>query len=191
MATTMHAARMGTELRSQVVGETYTVRQTIDSFVANDYGRVVASVALATGNRELAEDGVQDAIVKVLSSNKAPDSLAAWVTVVAANEVRQTMRRKAIEYRVTGTAAYTEPTTDMSGVAVSVDLARAIEELPPRQRDIAMLYYYVDVSVAEIADAMHITQGTVKTQLYRARATLAEILDVSEPDGGPEVSDEH
>lgn len=173
---------MQAKLRSRTVGGTISIQQSIDGFLANDYGRVVASVALATGNRELAEDGVQDALVKALSSTKAPDSLAAWVTVVAANEVRQTMRRKAIEYRVTGTAVDEELATDMGDVAVSIDVARAVEDLPPRQRDIALMYYYIDLSVADIASAMHITEGTVKTQLHRARETLANAL------GAPEIS---
>ena len=156
-------------------------RTSIDDFVTNDYGKVVATVALASGNRDLAEDGVQNALVKALATNKQPTSLAAWVTVVATNEVRQMNRRKAIEHRVVASGPMTEAETpaDRAG---SIDLENAIESLPNRQREIALLFYYLDTSVTDIAKAMNITEGTVKTQLHRAREALAEQLGTTTPD---------
>ena len=175
---------------SGVVAGTDDFRSSIDDFVTNDYGKVVASVALAAGNRELAEDGVQNALVKALAGNKRPTSLAAWVTVVATNEVRQMNRRKAIEHRVVESTPVAEAQSPPDR-AVAIDLENAISSLPNRQREIALLFYYLDISVADIANAMNITQGTVKTQLHRAREALAERLGTTPPDDAGEVANEH
>jgi RNA polymerase sigma-70 factor (ECF subfamily) len=52
--------------------------------------------------------------------------------------------------------------------------------LPERQREIVLLHYYLDASVADTAAAMGISEGTVKTQLHRARAKLADALGLAE-----------
>jgi RNA polymerase sigma-70 factor, ECF subfamily len=151
----------------------------IRQFVARDYGKVVAAVGAATGDRDAAEDGVQTALLKVISDDHNPDELAAWVTVVAINEVRQVHRRRNTEQRVTKQPTDTT-TKPIEGVAVATDLRAAIAALPDRQREIVLMFYYLDTSVTDIADAMQISSGTVKTQLHRARATLATRLGLKE-----------
>jgi RNA polymerase sigma-70 factor (ECF subfamily) len=161
------------------MGETPNAPDRIRVFVDHSYGKVVAAVALATGDPSAAEDGVQDALLKVLRDGHEPDSLAAWVTVVATNEVRQAQRRRSTEQRaVQGSVELSRDTTE--GIAVATDVRSAISELPERQREIVLLYYYVDASVADTAAAMGISEGTVKTQLHRARAKLANALGLAE-----------
>ena len=65
-----------------------------------------------------------------------------------------------------------------------MDARRALAELPRRQREITVLFYFCDLSVQEIADELSIDQGTVKSTLHRARAALAAVLgdDTNEED---------
>ncbi len=151
----------------------------IRQFVSRDYGKVVAAVGAATGDRDAAQDGVQTALLKVIGDGHKPDQLAAWVTVVAINEVRQVHRRRKTEQRVTERPANTT-TQPIEGVAAATDLRSAVAELPERQREIVLMFYYLDTSVADIAAAMKISDGTVKTQLHRARATMATRLGIQE-----------
>ena len=59
-----------------------------------------------------------------------------------------------------------------------MDVARALEALPRRQREVAVLRYLLEMSTAEVAAALGITEGTVKSSLSRARAHLVEALAV-------------
>ena len=59
-------------------------------------------------------------------------------------------------------------------------MARALEALPRRQREVAVLRYLLEMSTAEVAAALGITQGTVKSSLARARVHLVEALGVHE-----------
>ncbi|MEZ5175141.1 MAG: sigma-70 family RNA polymerase sigma factor [Acidimicrobiia bacterium] len=151
------------------------MEERIRAFVDTEYGKVVSAVRAATGRSDGAEDAVQEALVKVLRDGHHPDNLAAWVTVVATNEVRRVQRRQLTERRVSPRTS--QPADGgLEGVAVATDVRKAIADLPDRQREIVMLFCYLDASVADIAASMGISGGTVKTQLHRARATLGEAL---------------
>jgi RNA polymerase sigma-70 factor (ECF subfamily) len=52
----------------------------------------------------------------------------------------------------------------------------AIRSLPPRQQEAVALHYLVDLPVADVAVAMGIDEGTVKTHLFRARTAIAAAL---------------
>ena len=51
-------------------------------------------------------------------------------------------------------------------------LLGALRRLPARQRETVVLHYLLDMSVAQVARATGVAEGTVKTQLHRARETL-------------------
>src|SRR6266508_239786 len=76
--------------------------QTIRTFLATDYPRLVAAVSLACGSRAAAEDAVQEALARAWERSERGehiDSLRAWVMKVAINLVRSGFRRKLAERR--------------------------------------------------------------------------------------------
>ena len=160
-------------------------RVDLEAFVATEYPRVVAAVRLITGNREGAADAVQDALVGLLSAPPAReiDNYAAYITVVASNKARDAMRRKGAESRAYDKLPVPreDAADDLAGL--DIDVAAAVRALPDKQRTICVLHYLMDHSVEQIADGMGVTTGTVKTQLHRARQTLAARL-------GKEAGDE-
>ncbi len=163
-----------TYLSSREMRSESEVEEIVRAFVTSDYGRVVATVAAATRSNDGAEDAVQDAIVKALATDPLPENLRAWVTVVAINRRRDLQRRATAERRAVDrldAPAASDPTT---GVAERSALLGAIDHLPERQRQIVLLHYYLDASVADIAAALDVSPGTVKTQLHRGRAALAD-----------------
>ncbi len=150
------------------------VEEIVRAFVASDYSRVVAAVAAATRSDDGAEDAVQDALIKALDADPLPENLRAWVTVVAVNRRRDLQRRASAERRAIGRLDAPAPSDPTAGLAEHTALREAVDALPERQRQIVLMHYYLDSSVADIASALGVAPGTVKTQLHRGRAALAE-----------------
>jgi RNA polymerase sigma factor (sigma-70 family) len=67
-----------------------------------------------------------------------------------------------------------------------LDVVRELERLPRRQREATVLRYYLGLDIAEIAAVLEVTEGTVKTTLFRARASLAERLGEDDREGANE-----
>ncbi len=153
---------------------TAATRERVAAFLDSDYARVVGAVALATGERQLAEDAVQDAIVKALSGDVEPDNLRAWITVVAINFVKQAWRRSSAQAHAYVRAVEFEAEDRESQLTVDTVAVRdALAELPERQRLAVTLYYVEGLSVAEVAATLGVSEGTIKTQLHRGRESLA------------------
>lgn len=55
-------------------------------------------------------------------------------------------------------------------------LYRELQKLPEKYRQVIHLFYYEEMSVAQIADLLHRKESTIRTQLTRARAMLKEVL---------------
>lgn len=174
----------------------------LEHFVRTDYPRVVAAVGLMTGDREHAEDAVQDALARLLADPPTEPlrSVAAWVTVAARNGAHSRRRRVGAEQRaltrLSSRAEHRHVTAEASEATVGQhdDLMAAIGGLADQQRQMCVMHYYLDLAVADIAAALGVSAGTVKTQLHRARRTLAASLGPTATDddtGAAPRSDTH
>ena len=150
----------------------------LDSFVAHEYPKVVAAVGLITGNRQDAADAVQDALVGYLAKPPAQQvsNLAAWITVVASNRVRDRYRSQAAEARALAKVGVADESVEAPLEGLDIDVKAALESLPVGQRQVCVLHYLLDQSVETIAEGLGVSPGTVKTQLHRARSALAAKL---------------
>lgn len=136
----------------------------------------MAAVSLVAGSRDAAEDAVQEALVRAWE--RSPDidimSLPAWVTRVSLNLAKSRLRRVRAESRA---RARLGPATERPEPgAANTDVERALRSLSRRQREVVVLRYYLGMDVAEIADVLAVSEGTIKTLLFRARRALAELL---------------
>lgn len=156
-------------------------RDQLVAFISGEYPKVVAAVALITGDRAGAEDSVQEALASLWQRQDGfrPDNLAAWVTVVATNRSRSAQRRHGAEARAVGRLDRPDPAVDDASARLAdADLvAHALERLPEQQRKVAVLHYLGDHAVSDIAAALDLSEGTVKTHLSRARAALSDALN--------------
>lgn len=150
----------------------------LDDFVATQYPKVVAAVGLITGNRQDAADAVQDALLGYMS--KPPTvpvkNVAAWITVVASNRLRDSYRSKAAEERALAKVGVVDEESAEASELLDIDVKAALKNLPMQQRQVVTLHYLMDQSVETIAEGLGVTSGTVKTQLHRARRALAAQL---------------
>ena len=159
-------------------------------FFQAHYERLVGSLGAAFGNREAADEAVQDAFVRAYarwSRVRRLDSPAAWVRRVAINRLRDghrsRQRRERAEDRAVDRVAgrpHTDPVADAPGEWDVV--RRTLAELPERQRIAVALYYVEDLSVRDIAMSMRISEGAVKAHLSQGRSRLAAVMAASEPD---------
>jgi RNA polymerase sigma-70 factor (ECF subfamily) len=153
-------------------------RDRLVAFVERDYPRVVAAVAVTCGDRAWAEDAVQDVLAGLVGRDVQVDHLPGWVVTSAVNGVRSSARRRAAEGRALDRLRRLPSPSSPSGPADPDDAALdALRTLPERQRQIAALHYLLDMSVADVAATMHISEGTVKTQLHRARESMRVHLE--------------
>ncbi len=72
------------------------------------------------------------------------------------------------------THAAAEDTTLLSDSALVLD---AVMRLNPAERQCILLFYYLDRSLKETADALGVSEQVVKTRLYRARQHLKPLLE--------------
>jgi RNA polymerase sigma-70 factor (ECF subfamily) len=160
----------------------------IRMFLASDYPRLVAGLAVVLGGRAAAEDAVQEALARAWERSMRGEhieSLRDWVAVVAMNLLRSRLRRLAAEFRATERIAARDRSTQEGGGASpgsaeeSLDLTSALRVLPRRQRQALVLHYFGGLGVAEIARALHTRQGAVQQLLHRGRRSLAASLGSS------------
>jgi RNA polymerase sigma-70 factor (ECF subfamily) len=133
------------------------------------------TLATVTGSYDSARDVVQETFVRALRSRRSwrgDGSLEAWVWRIAFRTAleQRSARHGKPETNGSFDPALPEPEHDP-------DLAAAVRRLPPRKRLVVFLHYFADLSYADIAEALGISEGTVAATLSQARAALAETLD--------------
>lgn len=141
---------------------------------------------LLTGSRSDAEDLVQAALERVLrrwGSIDVDRSPLGYCRVAMArlnvDTWRAFRRHEELVAEAATAAVYDDPA---ARVTESVAVLRMLAVLPRRQRTVLVLRYYADMSEDEIASAMRVTRGTVKSQAAKALATLrrSALVDVPE-----------
>jgi RNA polymerase sigma-70 factor (ECF subfamily) len=164
-------------------------RAALDELVERYHPMVHALVwrmACAQGDSHVA-DLVQDALIRVIQNiarfdPAGPARLSTWVLTVATRVVLNDRRRDPTRAVRIEPAAYVDPATAASERELGVAIAAAVAELPEPQRIAFVLREYHDLDYAEIAKALDVDVGTVKSRLSRARAAVRESLLRSHPD---------
>ncbi len=156
--------------------------------VTQFHARHLDLVRLATlllGDRAAAEDVVQDVFARVWERRDrlaAAGFTAAYFYRAVVNGCRSVHRRRGA-FGATGAAdaeLRSEPGTSAEDIVLRADEDRrvlsALATLPRRQREALVLRYYQRLSEAEIATAMRISRGTVKSTTARGLAALGRRL---------------
>jgi RNA polymerase sigma-70 factor (ECF subfamily) len=153
-----------------------------DGFFRQHYRSLVGALSIAVG-RVQAEDAVQEAFIQAnlrWARVSAMDQPEAWVRRVALNRLIDGHRRSRRHERaltvLQGDADRPAPDVERG----DPELAAAVAALSERQRIAVSLHYLLDLPVAEIADLLGVSQGTVKSHLHDARRALRERLGVTE-----------
>ena len=149
-------------------------------YAGHAFGLVRLAVIML-GDQAAAEDVVQDAF---LGLYRRWDSLAegshplAYVRASVLNGCRSALRRQSRHGLL---AALSQPPAESAEARALVseehrEVVTAIRRLPARQREALLLRYYLDMSENDVAQAMGVSRGTVKSATSRALAAIGRIL---------------
>lgn len=153
---------------------------------ADAYARVVELyqhrlfnlILMGLRDRETAEDIVQEAFIRAFTRLDAYDSTRDFYPWLATIAIRLAQNRKRRVREDVSGEAYERNASDsnvLQDVLIeerSQQLWRAVGALPAAERMTVLMYYRQDMKVEEIAQALGVTSGTIKTALFRARTKL-------------------
>ena len=153
------------------------------AFVRARQGALLRSAYLICGDHHVAQDLLQDALVKLASrwERLRDEQPEAYVRRILYRDAISRWRRLRREYLVDhqdpGGLLGNHQLPDTTTAWMTHDEVRhALSQLPPRQRAVVVLRYYEDLSEAQIADALGIARGTVKSQASDALRTLRQLI---------------
>jgi RNA polymerase sigma-70 factor (sigma-E family) len=148
---------------------------------AAHYRKLVRIAALLLDDYSLSEEVVQDAYVKLHSSwrrIREPEAAEAYLRTTVVNLARSRLRRRLVASKHAPKPLPDAPSAE-HGALERLERDRviaALRKLPPRQRECLVLRYYADLSEAQIAEAMGISTGAVKSHASRGMAALRTAL---------------
>jgi RNA polymerase sigma-70 factor, ECF subfamily len=143
-------------------------------FCRSEWPRLVGSLGLYVGDRELAEDLAQEALIRVCANwakVRDAESPSAWAHRVAFNLAKSHHRRQATWRRLRPRVLTPLGPVD-TDEAAAVAVRDAVAALPDAQREALVLRYFADLSVHDVALATGLPENTVKTHTRRALESL-------------------
>jgi len=162
--------------------------------LVQQYEQLAFRVAyLITHEEHEAADAAQDAFLRAyrsLSSFRLDQPFRPWllriVTNTALNRIQAAQRRERMTERYTRQVMVENGHLSIEGLAVKHEqqqrLIAAVSQLSPDQQTLIALRYFLECSEAEVAAALNIPRGTVKSRLHRTLAKLREIIQRDYPD---------
>jgi len=136
-----------------------------------EYAPMVRLAHLITGSNEAAEDLVQDSFVRLYRSWERADEPGAYLRRIVVNRCNTWHRRRRMERE-----RHPRPVPEAVD-AESRELLDALAHLGVRQRTALVLRFFVDMSEADIADALGCRPGTVKSLVHRGLRQLEEVIE--------------
>ncbi len=156
--------------------------ETFRAFYERTARGVWAYLARVTGDRQLADELLQEAFYRFLRAANTHQSEAHRrnsLYRIATNLAKDARRREVIRpfADLAGDEIERVAASDTAGVSERLtDFTRAMAELKPRERAMLWLAYAEGASHREIAAALGLGEGSMKTLLFRARRKLAHLL---------------
>ena len=155
---------------------------------ARSIGRLTAVARMILRDEYAAQDAVQETFIEAwrsLPGLREPDRFEAWLRRLLVRacfrSVRQGQRVRAVEIELTPAD---EPA--VTGIERRLDLhdqlERGLARLPAEQRAVVVLVYYLDLPLADAAQAIGIPLGTMKSRLSRATSALRAALEADDRD---------
>ena len=153
---------------------------TPEQLFAENYPKLAGWVRRLVDDDDTAHEIASEAFVRLLSRWTKPsnlDSPQSYLYMIATNLVRDHWRKLERErraMRAVTSGSEREPTSDP---VQDVDVRELIQALPSRLREPFLLHYYAGFGIREISVLLKRPEGTIKADLYHARAKLKESLE--------------
>jgi RNA polymerase sigma-70 factor (ECF subfamily) len=162
-----------------VAGNAEAQQALTEQLFAAHYPKLAGWIRRLVDDDDTAHEIASEAFVRLLSKWTSPDKLdspQSYLYMIATNLVRDHWRKVERERRaLTKAAAGTDP-EPYSDPSQDVDIRELLAELPAKLREPFLLHYYAGFGVKEIAAQLKKPEGTIKADLYHARAKLKEAI---------------
>jgi RNA polymerase sigma-70 factor (ECF subfamily) len=157
-------------------------RKSFDRLVLENLPALQRFAIRLTGNVDEAEDLVQETLLRATrawETYRGHAQFRTWLFQIVVNVFRDRLRKRPPP------GALPDGLVDAGGVAPAAGaetdergrlIAKAVSALPPRQREVIVLHTYEQLTIAEVAQALGITEVNVRAQLTYARKRLKELL---------------
>jgi RNA polymerase sigma-70 factor (ECF subfamily) len=166
----------------------------IDTLCATYRSRIYRYALLSLRDPDLAENVTQDCFLRAYRARgefRGDCSVATWLTRIATNLIRDSTRSRKFQFwkaaNVTAVevsamadriaAPGTSPETNLVAREQLVKVWDAVATLPGKQRSVFLLRFVEDMELPEIATAMGLHVGTVKSHLHRALAAVRKAME--------------
>jgi RNA polymerase sigma-70 factor, ECF subfamily len=166
-------------------------RDAFSALASRALPRLVGTAGLILGRVDAAEDAVQESLVRAwrdLPTLRDPDRFEPWLYRVlvraCTDEARRTTRFSRTEAVIGPLAAGTDPADFL---AERDAVAAGLRRLDLDHRTVLVLRYYLDLSHPQIANALGVPIGTVKSRISRALPAMRAALDAVERGGAAET----
>lgn len=156
--------------------------QAVTALYSAHYRSLVRLAALLVRDVATAEEVVQDAFVAMHGAWRRlhdPDKALSYLRQSVVNRARSVLRHRAVVKKYAPKGLPDAPSAEHSalGALERAAVIEALQRLPARQREALVLRYYGDLSEAQIADAMGISRGAVKSHTARGMLALRSVLE--------------
>lgn len=165
-------------------GNLQAFEQIVLSFERAIYGHLYRIVS----HRQTAEDLTQETFLKAyrgISGVNPEGNFRAWLYTVATNVANDYLRKKYRRQEVyilddpedpLETTTEETPYLEVERESLRAEVSEALAKIKPSYRTVLLLFYREELSYEEIAGALAVPVGTVKTHLHRAKAALRGVL---------------
>lgn len=173
-------------------GSAETADTAITGLYAAHWTGLVRLAWLLVRDDQLAEEVVQDAFIAVhrrWGELRSEKSAAAYLRRAVVNGARSGLRHRGVEQRYLareqgertayGAVHETSPEQRALEHESHDTIIKALGRLPQRQREVLSMRYYLDLSEAEIAEALGISAGSVKAHAHRGLASLRNAMEAA------------
>lgn len=154
----------------------------VTAIYSEHYRSLVRLAALLVRDVATAEEVVQDSFVAMHGAwrrLRESDKALSYLRQSVVNRSRSVLRHRVVVDRNAPKPAPDMPSAEQGAISLLERSAviSALRTLPPRQREALVLKYYADLSEAQIASAMGISRGAVKSHTARAMSSLRVVLE--------------
>lgn len=161
-------------------------RKALSLLVRRWHGKLLAHAWRLLGDPEAAKDAVQDGwseIIRGLPRLVDPGAFPAWACRIVTRRCARLINKARRDRRLQEAVAQEPNATSYQNSGTGLDaekVRQAMTNLPAEQRAAIALFHLEEMSVAEVAVALDVPTGTVKTRLMNARRKLRAALEGDE-----------
>jgi len=140
------------------------------------YPKLAGWVRRLVDDDDTAHEIASEAFVRLLARWTRVDSPQSYLYMIATNLIRDHWRKTERERRAIRSVTAGAALEEVAYPVQDVDVRNLIASLPPRLRDPFLLHYYGGFGIREVATLLRRPEGTIKADLFAARARLKTLL---------------